>query len=279
MEIRSLVVLRSANEMMHDLVLHQNSISPIKYAERCYKIAYSHKMRFLGFIGVWDGNMTKAAFVCEDNHVFTKRLNDCFKKSFGCSCCGNNRQANKVRKTEETALKEAREVAKSVGYGEIVSHFEGGYKGCLVKNLIVICPFHGERRTTHANFIKGTRCRKCGIHGYRPKDPAYFYVQVISGAVSAIKFGITNRDPIVRMKQHKRGSKLNHELVYHCRFDDGSKPLALEDMVKERFKGLTGYVSKDMMKDGYTETLSIEFLNPFLSEVKSLCSKFNTTPA
>ncbi|EAX9218880.1 hypothetical protein K9D52_000782 [Salmonella enterica] len=273
MEIRSISVIRSAKELMEVIVLHQNSVSPIEYNRRLLDVSRKHKMKFIGFVGEWRGNMTFALMRCTDGHYFVKRLNDCFKTRFGCSKCGALRQASKVRKPEEMALQEARDVAEKAGHGEVVSHFEGGYKGCLVKNLVVLCPVHGKRLTTHTNFVKGGGCRKCCMHGYRPSSPGHVYVQRITGQMDAIKFGITNRDPRVRMKQHKRGSKLNHELVFHWLFEDGTKAFDIEAILKSKYKEQCQYVPKELMNDGYTETIPPTLMKDFLKDVKNLCNE------
>ena len=73
------------------------------------------------------------------------------------------------------------------------------------------------------------------------------------------------------MTDQKRQSKLNHELVFQYRFEDGRKARDIENMVKESLKHMRGVVPRELMKDGYTETLPPDVLPTLLNEVKSLC--------
>ncbi|HBB3023087.1 TPA: hypothetical protein KAB41_004396 [Escherichia coli] len=73
------------------------------------------------------------------------------------------------------------------------------------------------------------------------------------------------------MNVQSKKSKIEHELIFSCRFDDGRKPLDIETMIKRAFKDKIGVVCRDLMPDGFTETLPPDVLLPLLNEVKSIC--------
>lgn len=226
----------------------------------------------IGFEGGYRGaNVTNLVIRCFVHGTYKVRLSN-FLHGRGCPECKLVKIGDALRKSEEFALQQAKDEAAKRGGYEVIG-FEGGYKNYSSKNLIVKCFVHGEYKTSLANFLKGVGCASCMESGYQSKKYGYVYVQKMEGMVNAIKFGITNRDPFVRMKEHDKKSKMTHEMVFFWGSENGEHAQIIERTIKERFKDFTGAVPRELMKDGFTETLPIEILPNFLKDVKSLCNE------
>ncbi|TIY83503.1 hypothetical protein [Escherichia coli] len=210
--------------------------------------------------------------ICKFHGEYTISLAH-FSSGCGCSECKKNSISSSRIKPEQIALEEARNEAQKRGRGEIVVGFKDGYKGAHVRNLIIKCPIHGDYITNMTHYINGRGCRECNVHGYRTIDAGELYIQklIYEGDFIGIKFGITNKKSEERMNVQSKKSKIEHELIFSCRFDDGRKPLDIETMIKRAFKDKIGVVCRDLMPDGFTETLPPDVLLPLLNEVKSIC--------
>ncbi|EJI9863554.1 hypothetical protein NF188_001060 [Salmonella enterica] len=226
----------------------------------------------VGFDGGYAGRNVKNLIVICPVHGEYKISLDYFARNQGCRKCGVISSANARRKSIDDALTEARNIALERGKGEKVVGFDNGYHTVNQRNLIIICPIHGEYRTSLADFADGKGCSVCAKYGFQKDKPGYFYIQKLSGCgVDAFKFGITNRNVDTRVHEQSRSSKIDHELIFFHHFGYGKQAMYIEKLVKEKFKNVSGVVSKEAMPDGYTETISLEYLPVVLSNVKSMC--------
>ncbi|EDH8285866.1 hypothetical protein CB696_19395 [Salmonella enterica subsp. enterica serovar Livingstone] len=130
------------------------------------------------------------------------------------------------------------------------------------------CPTHDHRfSVVWDSFINRTKgCKYCCTSAFRSDKPVYFYIQTLDDTY--VKFGVTNRKVERRMIEQRRESKFEHELVKAYRFENGVYATKLERLIKSKFK--CGVVSRDDMRDGYTETLPIFYL----SKVMTLTNEF-----
>lgn len=184
----------------------------------------------------------------------------------GCHECGGSK-----RKTEAVAIADVEREAGERGNCEFVC-FEGGYVNVITRNLVMKCPIHDEYKTSYSGFVYSKcGCPLCATRGYKPSESAYIYVQKLSGGVDAIKFGITSNTKR-RMYSQATKSKLKHELVFSYKFKTGVIARRVENEIKKKYREYTKYVSKDMMQDGYTETIPASLLTNFLKDVKSWCN-------
>ena len=184
----------------------------------------------------------------------------------GCHECGGSK-----RKTEDVAIAEVEKEATERGDCEFVC-FDGGYVNVITKNLVMDCHNHGEYKTSYSGFVYSkSGCPLCATKGYKPGESAYIYVQKLSGGVDAIKFGITSNTK-KRMYNQATKSKLNHEMIFSYKFDKGMSARRVENEIKKKYREYTKYVSKDIMPDGYTETIPANLLTNFLKDVKSWCN-------
>lgn len=112
-------------------------------------------------------------------------------------------------------------------------------------------------------------CPNCCTRGFRSNKPAYLYLHRlihISGLVF-YKFGITNREPLDRVKQQASKFSGHCNLLFTRRFGVGLQALALESKIKKIAKG--GCVSKSILPDGFTET----FIEEDLGEIMNIMIK------
>ncbi|EJT6190047.1 hypothetical protein N3N27_003955 [Escherichia coli] len=214
------------------------------------------------YTGCHDRNIS---IKCPSHGDYTTCYQQYTNSPFGCVACANENKGSYRKKTTETALEEARQFAISRGRGEIVKRFEGGYQGYEVRNLVIECKSHGEYVTSLDKFREGCGCTACATWGYDTTRPGYFYLQDLSGVY--LKFGITNRDPEIRMQQQTGKSKFDHTMIYTKRFETGRGAFELESKIKKTFP--THAVNKEDMPDGYTETVLIKHKNELLSIIMS----------
>ncbi|EFI2836373.1 GIY-YIG nuclease family protein [Escherichia coli] len=243
-----------------------------------YEVKQAAKKRGLGETvvgfdsGYKDAHTRNLVILCPEHGEYITTLASFLHSGNGCKQCGIIKAANKRRKTTDEALLEAEDAAKKRGRGEVVVCFDGGYDTIETKNLVILCPEHGEYITTLASFIRGYGCVLCAKYGFQLKKVGYFYIQKLIGrGVDGYKFGITNRDVYDRLRDQSRRSKLDHELVFSHRFDIGKNAAKVERMIKDKIKHELCFVSKELMPDGYTETISKEAFARILNDIKSIC--------
>jgi uncharacterized C2H2 Zn-finger protein len=144
--------------------------------------------------------------------------------------------------------------------------------------VIVECPNHNseEKRfsqwnTTPDYLFNGNGCPSCAEYGFNKSKGAYFYLQNLYQAddLIGLKYGITNRDPKARMYQQNAKSVLRHNLVSSLYSDDGSKIYEFEKSIHNHFKelGINSFISKEIMPDGYTETVAVNYRDYILTEI------------
>ena len=105
--------------------------------------------------------------------------------------------------------------------------------------------------------VKETGCPDCAEHGFNPSKPGYFYLrEIILKNKRAIKFGITNQLGDERFDEQKRSlcSYISFETVFRTDVENGHIVLAIENEIKNKISK-TGYLLKEEMSDGYTETI------------------------
>lgn len=124
----------------------------------------------------------------------------------GCQICGS-----RVPTTIEWIEK-----AKSI-HGELYDYSKSIYTE-TVNTVSIICPIHGEFYQRAGHHLEGRGCRSCGGGGYDKNKSGYFYIQILD--TEYIKFGITNNDPSIRMKNQEEKSVFKHKLKYVFRFEN-----------------------------------------------------------
>ena len=231
-------------------------------------------MKFICFVdGYKNAHEYNLKYLCLNGHGEKIISYDGLMHGCGCGECAIERRADSTRLKEEDALLNVmKECEKRGNCGNPV--FIDGYKRNNVKNLQLDCFCCGTKFITrYGNFMYGKGCSNCNESGFKKNKPGYVYIQRITGKINAGKIGITNKTPQERLKQHKRLSKLNHEIIFSCYIEDGNRVWEIEKMIKTILKDKMRFVPRELMPDGYTETFPIELLTPILNEVKSVCLK------
>ena len=123
---------------------------------------------------------------------------------------------------------------------------------------------------------KSNGCPQCSKSGFDSTKEGYLYIFKIikNNNVIAVKYGITNLKPKDRLYDVNRKSKYDIELYKFIKFQIGKDALSKENKIKNLLKDESreyeyphkknqekGFICKTNMKDGFTETVSINHLN------------------
>lgn len=195
------------------------------------------------------------------------------KNQYGCKCdcgnmillpsnnlnssvvaCGCLRESNLIKIQKEkkvptddlVAIVETRTKYKVLNY----------YSGLTNTDWEFLCPEHGSFTTQASNIIYGQQgCRKCSETGFNPDKPASLYIHKVSmfGELVGLKFGITNCEVKSRHRQLQRKTIADLSCLFEAHAQDGSLIYHIENEIKKKFH--TGVISKDILPDGFTETI------------------------
>lgn len=96
-------------------------------------------------------------------------------------------------------------------------------------HIQIICPIHGKFQSTPARHLNGQDCPCCTQGGgFKKSKKASLY---ILRSDTFIKVGITNRTVSARLKEIRKSSGIDFEIVSDFIFTDGSIPQKLEQQV------------------------------------------------
>ncbi len=132
----------------------------------------------------------------------------------------------------------------------------GVYSGVDKSRILWKCYCGNNNNTSLSNFInRGRRCSYCSCGGYKVSKPSQIYlVRWFHKGGSFLKFGVTNRHHIVRVKEQQRKSpSLEYEVLAVYEHQSGGVVLSCETFIKNAFS--TGVIPKHILPSGYTETV------------------------
>jgi hypothetical protein len=244
-----------------------------RFSEDEYKlqIETATKYRVLDFSSEKKAKHTKVALECPEHgegllfgNPWYPTINNVLRGA-GCPKCANTY----VYSADEIVSK-----INEIGHGRFRlsnnnSDFSKGVKSRVELQCLIDENFTWE---TNADCIFcGTSCPHCSSYGFNESKPAYFYLQdlYIDDEFVAVKLGITNRQPLLRMKQQNRSTTIKQVLnnfVYH---ESGKILMDFERRLLEKYKfcGKRPILSKDVFPDGYTETVCVSLKNEILAEM------------
>ncbi|EMQ1182339.1 hypothetical protein [Klebsiella quasipneumoniae] len=130
---------------------------------------------------------------------------------------------------------------------------------CTLCNTIV------DKRVSDA--LRGMNCRKCFGVGFNSSKKATLYILKIlmDDYTIAYKVGITNKTAQERCKYINNSTELNAQVLYEYT-DDGDLIQQYESIIKASLpKG--GYISKELMRDGHTETFRPGLLGAVVAQM------------
>lgn len=149
-------------------------------------------------------------------------------------------------------------------HGETYTYEKTIYVG--IYDLVTItCRIHGDfEQRAHDHLNGGCGCPRCKKSGYKSNMKGYLYIQHITDDV--YKIGISN-NPTIRLEQIS--SKCNYiPSIYKLYTDDDGKKVAL--LEQKILKSIPHEVlSKDEMRDGYTETFLKEHLQTVIELINN----------
>ncbi|HAK5372913.1 TPA: hypothetical protein H1V70_000138 [Salmonella enterica] len=226
--------------------------------------------RFDGWDGEWKGrNKTKAVCVClEHNEIMKPSLIHALKDNFDFDCkrcrADKSQFVRSGGRTREDVLAERQssiiERCKVKNYTFL--GFAGDMSVLKDTHFKVRCNNHGVEWDSELRRGDSFTCPDCikdqlvKLTNRTYEGTAHFYIQLLDDKY--IKFGITTRDPIIRMREQERKSNFDHKLIFTHQFNEGWKAADIEHEIKNRFKCYAAPY-KDF-KDGWSETLDIDEL-------------------
>ncbi|MGG8134867.1 hypothetical protein PGO54_12315 [Klebsiella aerogenes] len=120
------------------------------------------------------------------------------------------------------------------------------------------------------NTLKGADCNECFGKGFNTKANAVIYVLKIyvDGIHIGYKIGITNKTSRQRVKHITKSTELTFDIIYEYESDG----LTIQSIERDILNTLPvrGYISKDMMDDGSTETFNPIYLPLVVSMIFNL---------
>jgi hypothetical protein len=193
-------------------------------------------------IGDYINALTKSEFMCGSGHSWSARPNDILSGR-GCPTCSDTTLSIEIinRRLQDQ--------------GRTIRAF-GEYTNSI-QSMSFCCELGHEWHTSASNVLRGSGCPICADYGFNPAKEGWEYILDFG---HFIKYGITN-DLTRRLNEHSRCGSYN--MVHSLRHDVGQLASDWEKVVKMTLGG--NYVSRDIMPNGFTETLPIGKLEELLA--------------
>jgi hypothetical protein len=129
-------------------------------------LALADGYEFVGWVGEFEGNDTKAILFCNKHGKYQTRVADFVNRGSRCRKCRDDAYSTSRRQSVDdietfiaTSIKDTRWVF--IG-------FVSGYRNQLSK-MRLQCSLHGEWLCSLGNFKVGKRCNRCGVESARIK--------------------------------------------------------------------------------------------------------------
>jgi hypothetical protein len=202
-------------------------------------------------IGDYNGALVKTEFQCESGHTWSATPNSIISGK-GCRKCANIRMSESPRLSTSIINERLEENGRNIRQ-------IGDYNGALIKTDFQ-CGCGNIWSVKPNDIMSGRGCPKCSIHGYNPGKPGWLYILIFNGY---IKYGITNNINN-RLNDHKKNGE--YTVAISKLYEDGDIAKNWERDIKIIFGGR--FVSKEIMPDGYTETLCVSKLDDLLKTIR-----------
>lgn len=172
---------------------------------------------------------------------FTMRRSDFESGKLACRC------SSSYRYTERQRIFQIESVARNLEFIGWVSGYEG--KNAKTLEIMMRCQKHGDFITNFDRlYHKGCGCPECA-----GKNQKFSYIHLIEGE-QGFKFGIS-KDPKYRISKMNSMNRAKAKNIGVWEFSSAEKCKKAEKECKKRV--VTGFISKEYMKDGWTETASV----------------------
>lgn len=189
---------------------------------------YGDRIIIKGLVEKFKGIKTKLDCECRiDKYQWKPTIDQLIHSSPECPKCYGN-----ARLTENEAMEKCLELCKKENYKPL--GFVNGYIDAIKTRFEYECPKHGVQNVSYHNFVlHGGRCKGCSKYGYDVNKPGSFYiVKWTKENHSFIKFGITNRDVVIRIEEQLKNTKYDYEIIFQQKWEDGKIADNLEKSIK-----------------------------------------------
>lgn len=112
----------------------------------------------------------------------------------------------------------------------------------------IICKTHGSFFISPSNFLQGKGCSSCTRSGFHAHKPAWIYIFKANNGIA--KIGISN-NPLNRLREISRVSKLDFKMVCKMHLENGQQAFDVEQQVLKQLRGKYEQVELDF--SGSTE--------------------------
>lgn len=223
-----------------------------QYKILCTRRAEDNGLIFRGFSETFRGLKTKLILYCLEHDTefkTTSITNFIYRKlSTGCGICRTEKIRSTNRKSDEEMIESFLITSQFVD-GTVFTRSPKLNNRGGSPHWFVDCPACGCRGESSAsNLQQGKRPCECSIN--RQKEA---YINIISdnGVPLALKFGVANNSN-ARLQQQSYNSI--YEIENHAVFQFESRQKCIEAEIDCKTHLVCGVLSKEEMRDGYTET-------------------------
>lgn len=201
--------------------------------------------RTVRLLGEYVSARTTSEFIClECSNVWMATPDNVCRAGTGCPSCCDPYFSQRISK--DAAL---RKIKSRIPTIDIIGEYHGYRKKTIFQ--CQVCDHTWV--TTPAKIVSNTGCPHCAVYGFDPSKRAFAYIIDFG---SFIKYGITN-SPETRFSKHRKQGMIG--VIELREYEDGKVVWEWERQVKNKLGGK--FVSKEILADGFTETLPKEFLS------------------
>lgn len=239
-----------------------------QFATICGRILAEHNCEFVGFHGNFNGQKSKIEARCREHGVWTSTwVNSLMASKTGCPVCRGG-----IKKPDSVMIEgfmKSGSFHKDTKFSRIDKKNKRGFKAYWQ----VDCPVCGETGiSTNTNLIEGKKC--CACKGYR-QDKAYVMEIREDNRLIALKFGVSH-NPVKRVWTLNSKSHYRFSLYTVYQFEDLLSSKRFEELC--RLKLDVNIIDSANMRDGWTETTSVDNLPKLLEILKGLGGKMILSP-
>lgn len=199
-------------------------------------------------VGEYLGAKIKTTFVCENGHEWPSKPNNILTGRSCPICADTSLTKDQIN---QRLIDEDRHI-------ELIGVYKNNYTPTTFR-----CSEGHEWQTNAGTLLSNkSECPTCAIYGFSPLKPAHIYVIAYR---DFIKYGVTNKIE-QRLEQHRLWGEFNIIVKRAC--ETGAIALRWENHVKTTIGG--NYVSREIMGNGFTETLPRSKLNEVIETTKRL---------
>lgn len=219
-------------------------------------------LKFLGWKDDYLNNKSVVFVKCDFHQHYPINVNNLThrKADYGCPICAEESRGDRTKHTLDKFLEDSKNV-----HGDLFDYSQYEYICSRTPSKIICTICDGTFKASYDNHVnKGRGCPHC--KGKNQKE-LYLLRVIDNGTDIALKYGIavdTNR----RIKEHIKNTGYDFELVSIIVFDESYMCRDSENFIKKKYG--KGYLSKDLFKKGYTETVCCSKLEDILIDFKNI---------